>query len=214
MPVESVPAPVAIEQLSNELADAQELPGEPSIPRDIDDEEVPMQGGLVPADPPPQAAGDDFLDEATGRDAPPPDPRGRPLPQVDPLLAQAPLSARRILVVDDNEDAASTLAVLLRIAGNEVQTAYDGAAAIAAAQSSPFDVIMLDIGMPKMNGFAVCRALRAEPWGSGVVIVALTGWGQDEDRRKSKEAGFDGHLVKPVDYADLMKLLADCDAAR
>ncbi len=142
-----------------------------------------------------------------------------------PILPAAPMfvaepqrpmmqgKTRRMLVVDDNEDAALTLAVLLRMSGNQVQTAHDGVQALEVAQDARPDVILLDIGMPKMNGYAVCRALRTQPWGQNILIVALTGWGQEEDRRKSKDAGFDGHLVKPVDYAELLKLLAEFEAS-
>jgi CheY-like chemotaxis protein len=77
----------------------------------------------------------------------------------------------------------------------------------AAATFRP-DVILLDIGLPKLNGYEACRRIREEPWGKNIVMVALTGWGQDEDRQKSREAGFNGHMVKPIDHAELMKLLA------
>ena len=114
---------------------------------------------------------------------------------------------RRILVVDDNRDAATTLAMLLDLTGNETHTAYDGQEAVEAAATLRPDVIVLDIGLPKLNGYEACRKIREQPWSKDIVIVALTGWGQEEDRRKSKEAGFDGHLVKPADHAVLTKLL-------
>jgi CheY-like chemotaxis protein len=116
--------------------------------------------------------------------------------------------ARRFLVADDNRDAADSLALLLQLAGGEVHTAYDGQEAVEAAARLRPDVILLDIGMPRLNGYDAARTIREQPWGKGVVLVALTGWGQEEDRRKSKEAGFDGHLVKPVDPQALEKLLA------
>lgn len=119
-----------------------------------------------------------------------------------------PMSGQRILVVDDNRDNADSLAGLLNIAGLLSCTAYDGLEAIEQAEAFQPDVIVLDIGLPKMNGYEVCRRIRALPQGKHVVIVALTGWGQDDDRRKSSEAGFDGHLTKPVDYATLATLLA------
>jgi CheY-like chemotaxis protein len=122
-------------------------------------------------------------------------------------LPDQPLS-RRILVVDDNRDAAETLATLLGIAGNETHMAYDGTAAIEAAETIRPDVVLLDIGLPKMSGYEVARSLRAEPWGRSMMLVALTGWGQEEDRRRSHDAGFDAHLVKPVDHSQLLKLLA------
>ena len=115
---------------------------------------------------------------------------------------------RRILVVDDNRDSATTLAMLLKLTGNETQSVHDGLAAVETAETFRLDVILLDIGLPKLNGYEVARKIREQPWGKSMVLVALTGWGQEEDRRKSREAGFNGHLVKPVDLDNLMKLLA------
>lgn len=111
-------------------------------------------------------------------------------------------------MVDDNRDSAESLAELLALAGNETTVAYDGEAAVEEAARYGPDVILLDIGLPKLNGYDVCRRIRENRWAKNVIIVALTGWGQEEDRRKSSEAGFDGHLVKPVDHAALQKLLA------
>ena len=91
--------------------------------------------------------------------------------------------------------------------GNETRTAYDGLEAVEAAEAFRPDVVLLDIGLPKLNGYEACRRIREQPWGKGVTIVAVTGWGQEEDRRRSQEAGFDHHLVKPVDPADIMGLL-------
>ena len=105
----------------------------------------------------------------------------------------------RILVVDDNRDAADTLALLLETAGHEVKTTYDGSAAIAAAQSYRPRVAFCDIGMPGVNGHEVAARLRADGAHATAALVAVTGWGTDEDRRKSREAGFDFHLTKPVD---------------
>jgi CheY-like chemotaxis protein len=122
-----------------------------------------------------------------------------------PVGAESPL--RRFLVVDDNKDAATSLAMLLSMTGNETQVAYDGVSAIAIAEQFRPSVILLDIGLPKMSGLDACRRIREQPWGQSVVIVALTGWGQDDDRRKSADAGFDYHMVKPVDYVALMNLL-------
>jgi len=85
-------------------------------------------------------------------------------------------------------------------------------AAVDAAEAFHPDVILLDIGLPKLNGLDVCRRIREQPWGQRIVMVALTGWGQEDDRRKSQEAGFDHHMVKPLDYNELMKLLASLDA--
>jgi CheY-like chemotaxis protein len=126
-----------------------------------------------------------------------------------PISEASKTTARRILVVDDNTDAASSLARLLEITGNKTQTAHDGLQALEAAEKFRPDVVLLDIGLPRLNGYDACRQIREQAWSKGMVLVALTGWGQDEDRRKSEEAGFDYHLIKPVDYAVLMKLLAE-----
>jgi signal transduction histidine kinase len=115
---------------------------------------------------------------------------------------------RRILVADDNRDAARSLTLLLRILGNDTQTAHDGLEALEIGATYLPDVVLLDIGMPNLNGLDTCRRMRQEPWGKNIVIVACTGWGQDDDRRKTQDAGFDTHMVKPVDPAALEKLLA------
>jgi signal transduction histidine kinase len=120
-------------------------------------------------------------------------------------VATAP---RRILVTDDNRDAAKSLALLLQYNGHEVETAHDGRQAIAKAEVWRPDVMLLDLGMPEMNGYDVCRSIRRTPWGKGIRIVALTGWGQEQDRRNTREAGFDAHLVKPVDLSALKNVLA------
>jgi PAS domain S-box-containing protein len=116
--------------------------------------------------------------------------------------------ARRILIVDDNRDSADTLARLMKMAGSETQTAYDGLEAVKAAEAFRPDVILMDIGLPKLNGYEAAREIRQQPWAKDMMLVALTGWGQEEDRRKSSDAGFNSHLVKPVDQADLATLLA------
>jgi CheY-like chemotaxis protein len=118
-----------------------------------------------------------------------------------------PASAWRILVVDDNRDAAASLATLLEITGHETFTAHDGPTALEEIAELRPDVALLDIGLPRVNGFEVCRRVREQPWGSDVTMIALTGWGQEADRRKSTEAGFDGHLVKPVDYPTLITMV-------
>ncbi len=115
---------------------------------------------------------------------------------------------RRILIVDDNRDAAESLELLLRIEGNTTYIAEDGLEAVAAIEKHRPDLVLLDIGLPKLNGYEVCRRVREQPWGKDIVVVALTGWGQDDDRRRSAEAGFDGHLVKPVDHEKLLALLS------
>lgn len=119
-----------------------------------------------------------------------------------------PLRGRRILVVDDNRDSADSMAMLLQLTGNETRIAYDGKDAFGQAAKFRPDIMLLDIGLPKLNGNDVARRIRASSWGKKIVLVALTGWGQDEDRKHTAAAGFDGHLVKPLDYAALTQLLA------
>ena len=114
----------------------------------------------------------------------------------------------RVLVVDDNVDAADTLAEMLRVSGHDVDTAYDGVAAIAAVASYRPDVVLMDIGLPKLSGYDVARQIRQSDPQRRIVLVAVTGWGQDEDRRRSQQAGFDHHLVKPVDPAWLDQIFA------
>lgn len=120
---------------------------------------------------------------------------------------------QRFLVVDDNEDSASSLAMLLSIDGHEVQVAHDGIAAVEAAERFGPDVVLLDIGLPRLNGYEACRRIRSQGSGSSIAIIALTGWGQEEDRRKSREAGFDHHLIKPIDYDALKDWLAQQERA-
>jgi CheY-like chemotaxis protein len=113
-----------------------------------------------------------------------------------------------MLVVDDLKDSADSLAMFLRMLGHEVRTAYDGLEAVAAAEGFRPEVVLLDIGMPRLNGLEACRRIRERSWGGEVFIVALTGWGQDDDRRRTSQAGFDAHIVKPVDPQVLMKLVS------
>jgi CheY-like chemotaxis protein len=120
---------------------------------------------------------------------------------------------RRVLVVDDNRDAAVSLARLLDCMGNETQTAHDGLEALGLAETFRPDLVMLDIGMPRLSGYDTARRIREQPWGRSMVLVALSGWGQDEDRRRSKDAGFDSHLVKPLEPETMEKLLAGLDRA-
>ncbi len=113
-----------------------------------------------------------------------------------------------VLVVDDNADAAMSLAVLLRQEGHDTHVVHDGTSAVEAAESLRPDVILLDIGMPGLNGYEVCRSLRGRPWGSDPLIIALTGWGQPQDKQKAEASGFDAHFAKPVEWTVLARLLA------
>ena len=139
---------------------------------------------------------------------------GQPLQQLAALEqsmtnAEGPArTQRRILVADDNNDALESLATLLQLSGHEVYTAANGAIALESAEQHRPEVALLDIGMPKLDGYEVARRIRAQPWGQRITLVALTGWGQDSDRRRSQEAGFDSHLVKPLDLDKLTELLA------
>jgi PAS domain S-box-containing protein len=125
--------------------------------------------------------------------------------------AELPAPKCRVLIVDDNRDSADSLAMILQIMGHEVGTAYDGEQAVEAARASRPDVVLLDIGMPRLNGYDACRRIREQIWGQGMFLIALTGWGQKEDCRRTEEAGFNQHMVKPVDPAELLKLLASRD---
>lgn len=120
----------------------------------------------------------------------------------------------RILVADDNRDSAETLAILLELRGCEVITAYDGEAAVLAFARQRPDIVLLDLGMPKLSGHDACRAMRESEGGENALIVALTGWGQARDREQSRNAGFDLHLVKPVDHDTLSALLARRPSSR
>jgi DNA-binding response OmpR family regulator len=132
----------------------------------------------------------------------------------DDGLVPPVVSRARILVADDNRDAASSLATLLSLDGNEVRVANDGEQALAEAERFRPDVVLLDIGMPKKNGYEVAREMRAAPWGGSMTLVAVTGWGQVDDKRRAREAGFDRHFTKPLDLDALMAFLADALASR
>jgi signal transduction histidine kinase len=115
---------------------------------------------------------------------------------------------RRILVADDNLDAAESLSLQLRLAGHDVRTVYDGVQALAVASTFEPQVVLLDLGMPKMDGYETARRMRGEPWGKSAVLVAVTGWGQQQDRERTADAGFDLHLVKPVGEVELSRVMA------
>jgi signal transduction histidine kinase/CheY-like chemotaxis protein len=139
-----------------------------------------------------------------------------PLADVGEQAAAAPVgdevpdnpAVRRVLVADDNVDAADSLALLLELAGHQVRIAHDGRAALTAANEFRPDAVLLDIGMPEMDGYAVAREIRRTSWGQSMHLIALTGWGHDDDRQRALDAGFDWHLTKPVDPGDLTALLA------
>ena len=118
---------------------------------------------------------------------------------------------RRILVVDDNRDSAASMAMMLKLRGDEVRTAHDGIEAVEIADTFRPQVILMDVGMPQLNGLEATRRIRQQPWAKATTIIALTGWGLEGDKERSREAGCDRHLVKPVDIPDLEKLLAETE---
>jgi len=114
---------------------------------------------------------------------------------------------RRIVVADDNEDSAQSFAMLLSFSGHEVRIAHDGEQALDTMRNFRPDVAFLDIGMPLLSGYEVAEAVRAEPWGREMKLIAVTGWGQADDKQRARTAGFDQHLVKPIDPSDVDRLL-------
>ncbi|HEX7038012.1 MAG TPA: PAS domain S-box protein [Pseudomonadales bacterium] len=163
---------------------------------------VELHGGTVEAFSAGPGEGSEFLvrlPAGTATEA----PAARAQPR--PVTAGSP---RRVLVVEDNPDTAATLATLLDMAGHETRVAHDGAAAVEMAEAFRPDVVLLDLGLPKMDGIEVCRWLRRQPWGRKLTVAALTGWGQEADRRRTLEAGFDEHLVKPVGPEAVLALVA------
>jgi CheY-like chemotaxis protein len=133
---------------------------------------------------------------------------------VAPAGSTSPAASRRILVVDDNRDSAESMSALLALDGHQTLMSHDGLDALEKAASFRPDVILLDIGLPLLDGYEVCRRIREQPGTEHVVMIATTGWGQPDDRRKSREAGFDSHCVKPVDHAVLSELIAHPRARR
>jgi CheY-like chemotaxis protein len=166
---------------------------------------VEMHGGRVEAHSEGPGKGSEFVVRlpALPADSPLPKDGGGTEP-----AALAPAPGRRVLVVDDNVDVAEMLALVLREEGHEVRTAHDGPAALQAAESFRPEVVLLDIGLPRMDGYEVARRLRGQAGMKKALLVALTGYGQEEDRRRAEKAGFDVHLVKPANPAALQSLLA------
>jgi CheY-like chemotaxis protein len=123
--------------------------------------------------------------------------------------AKAPRDGRVVLVADDNQDGAVMLGDLLELLGHEVHIVHDGAEAVARAEILRPELILMDVGMPKLNGLDATRQIRARPWGGEPFIIALTGWGQESDRARSREAGCNAHLVKPISIDQLEKVFAE-----
>ncbi|HEY1308561.1 MAG TPA: ATP-binding protein [Vicinamibacterales bacterium] len=170
---------------------------------------VEMHGGTIDVESEGPGHGSTFivrlpaLPEQTARDV---------TEAASPSMLTTPAHVRRVLVVDDNADHAETLATLLSIGGHDVHTAHDGAEALAAAERLRPDAILLDLGLPLVNGFDACRRLREQPWGKDALVIAISGWGQEVDRQRSTEAGFNHHLVKPIDARAIATLLASAPA--
>ena len=165
---------------------------------------VEMHGGTLRATSPGRGRGSEFV------------VRLPLLADAESDAAEAPASASpaqpralRLLVVDDNRDAADSLGMLLEMIGNEVRMAHDGLEAVRVAAEFHPDVVLLDLGLPKLSGYEAARWIREQDGGKRVLLVALTGWGQEEDRRRTREAGFDHHLTKPVEWDALRRLLAE-----
>jgi PAS domain S-box-containing protein len=172
---------------------------------------VEMHGGAIHAMSPGPGYGSEFVVRLPIGDVGGSPDRSEPGPDPKRDASRPP---RRVLVADDNADAADMLATFFDQLGNQVRTVYGGEAAVAEAEAFAPDVVVLDIGMPSVDGVQACRRIRQEPWGARMLIVALTGWGQDEDRRRTADAGFDLHVVKPVDPVDLMERIQELESRR
>jgi CheY-like chemotaxis protein/two-component sensor histidine kinase len=169
---------------------------------------VEMHGGTVEVHSDGLCRGSEFVVRLPTLDAPP--------AQLSPpaVSESTPPVGRRVLIVDDNTDGAESLSILLELEGHVTHMAHDGHEAIEAAERFRPDAVLLDVGLPGLNGYEVCRRIREQPWGKDLILVALTGWGQEADRRRSEEAGFDAHMVKPPDHDVLTKLLAALPMSR
>jgi PAS domain S-box-containing protein len=165
---------------------------------------VEMHGGTVSAASAGPGKGSTFTVRLPARDDRPEQITG----ETSRAKADAKGTGRRVLVVDDSTDSASSMAMMLSLMGDEVRTARDGIEAVAAADSFRPHAILMDMGMPRLNGYAATKRIREQPWGKEITIIALTGWGQQSDKVRSQEAGCDYHLVKPVSLKDLVKILA------
>jgi len=164
---------------------------------------VEMHGGTIRVDSPGLGQGSEFVVTLPLREI-----VSEPMPVAAPTLHRTRAGARRILVLDDNRDAADTLAMMLELLGHEVSRLYDPHEAIEEVERFDPDLVCLDIGMPSLSGYDLARQLRVQPRGDSRVLVAVTGWGQPDDRRRTAEAGFDHHLVKPPDL-DIVRTICE-----
>ncbi len=163
---------------------------------------VEMHGGTIVVESPGNRMGSEFIVRLPARV----EARTPAAPEVA-RAARTGAPRHRILIADDNADSAATLSIMLGVMGHEVSVARDGEEAVHMAAEFAPDAILMDIGMPRMNGYEACETIRRQPWGAAILIVALTGWGQEEDKSRSRAAGFDRHLVKPVEPLTLEGLL-------
>jgi CheY-like chemotaxis protein/two-component sensor histidine kinase len=163
-----------------------------------------MHGGTIEANSEGPNKGSEFIVRLPAVSGPPAQPQTTAEEEDKPAPQRC-----RVLIVDDNEDTVTSLSIMLRILGHEVHSARDGLQALEAANSFRPDVVLLDIALPKMNGYEVARRIRQESWGKNMKLVALTGLGQEEDKRRSIEAGFDHHLTKPMEPTALEVLLKE-----
>jgi PAS domain S-box-containing protein len=174
---------------------------------------VELHGGTVEAHSGGVGRGSEFIVRLPIAEAPTPGPQEAGQAPVQAGAESASGRTCRVLIVDDNRDAADSLAVMLRLTGHETQTAYDGVEGVQAAATFLPDVVLLDIGMPRMNGYQAAQHIRQQPWGQKMVLIALTGWGQAEDKQRAAEAGFHHHLTKPVEPTELEQLLDELTQA-
>lgn len=167
---------------------------------------IEMHGGAIEARSEGQGKGSEFIVRLPALKQ-----SAKSVSEIEPVLDDRPPTRRRILVVDDNIDSAESMAMMLELSGHDVATAHDGLAAVELAKEFQPHVALLDLGMPKLDGYEAARSIRQQSWGQKMKLVALTGWGQQEDKRRSREAGFDAHLVKPIDFGALEELVANSD---
>lgn len=166
---------------------------------------IEMHGGSIEARSEGEGKGSEFIVRLPALKQ-----EARSVSEIEPVLDDhRSQTRRRILVVDDNVDSAESMAMMLELSGHDVATAHDGLAAVELAKEFQPHVALLDLGMPKLDGYEAARSIRQQSWGQKMKLVALTGWGQQEDKRRSREAGFDAHLVKPVDFGALEELVAN-----